>query len=64
MSNIKRLVIYRKDIGRITGRSERYGRLLIKKIKVHFDKEEHQFITFKEFSEYSGIEEYIVNKYI
>lgn len=60
----KRACIYPKDIQRITGRSERYGRKLLQDIKNFFDKEPHQFITTKEFSEYSGIEEDIVLQYI
>jgi hypothetical protein len=48
----------------ITGKSERYSRQLFKKIKTHFGKEAHQVVTFKEFSEYTGIEEDIVNQYI
>ena len=62
--NQKRACIYPKDIQRITGRSERYGRKLMQDIRIFFDKESHQFITIKEFSEYSGIEEDIVNKYL
>lgn len=60
----KRVCIYPKDIQRITGRSERYGRKLLNDIRIYFDKESHQFITIKEFSEYSGIEEELVNKFI
>ncbi len=61
---IKRVCIYPKDIQRITGRSERYGRKLLKEIKEYFDKEPHQFITLDEFSEYTGIQLNIVNQYI
>ena len=60
----KRACIYPKDIQRITGRSERYGRKLLKDIRNFFGKESYQFITIKEFAEYSGIEEEIVNKYL
>lgn len=60
----KRACIYPKDIQRITGRSERYGRKLLQDIKNFFDKEPHQFVTTKEFSEYSGIEEDIILKYL
>ena len=60
----KRACIYPKDIQRITGRSERYGRKLLNDIRNYFGKESYQFITIKEFSEYSGIEEEIVNKYL
>ncbi|MCF6182674.1 MAG: hypothetical protein L3J60_11710 [Lutibacter sp.] len=61
---IIRACIYPKDIQCITGRSERYGRKLLREIKVHFGKEQHQFVTIKEFSEYSGIEVDIINQYI
>jgi len=61
---IIRACIYPKDIQCITGRSERYGRKLLNEIKLYFGKEQHQFITIKEFSEYSGIEEDIINEYI
>jgi tRNA U34 5-carboxymethylaminomethyl modifying enzyme MnmG/GidA len=60
----KRACIYPKDIQRITGRSERYCRKLINKIKEYLDKEPHQFLTVKDFANYSGIEEDIINKYL
>ena len=60
----KRVCIYPKDIQLITGRSERYGRKLLQTIKDVLEKEPHQFITIKEFSEYSGIEFDIVKQYI
>lgn len=49
-----RLCIYPKDVQRITGKSERYGRMLLQKIKQHFQKEEHQFVTVEEFCKYTG----------
>lgn len=49
-----RLCIYPKDVQRITGKSERYGRMLLQKIKQYFEKEEHQFITVEEFCKYTG----------
>ena len=61
---IIRACIYPKDIQCITGRSERYGRKLLNRIKTHFGKEQHQFVTINEFSEYSGIEVDIINEYI
>ena len=60
----KRVCIYPKDIQLITGRSERYGRKLLQTIKDVLEKEPHQFITIKEFSEYSGIEFDVVKQYI
>ena len=62
--NPKRACIYPKDIQRITGRSERYGRKLLNDIKEYLDKKPHQFVTINEFSEYSGIEIDIINLYI
>jgi len=57
-----RMTIYPKDIQRITGRSDRYGRTLLRKIKTHFNKQEHQFVTIEEFCTYTGLKEDIVNK--
>lgn len=50
-----RLCIYPKDVQRITCKSERYGRMLLNKIKEYFEKEEHQFVTVEEFCLYTGI---------
>ena len=50
-----RICIYPKDIQRITGKSERYSRNLIHKIKASLNKEEHQFLTVEEFCTYMGI---------
>jgi hypothetical protein len=52
-----RVCIYPKDVQRITGKSERYGRTLLQKIKEYFQKEEHQFVTIEEFCHYTGIKE-------
>ncbi len=60
----KRVCIYPKDIQRITGRSERYGRKVLQNIRKYLGKESHQFITINEFSEYSGIQLEIVSQYI
>jgi hypothetical protein len=57
-----RMTIYPKDIQRITGRSDRYGRTLLRKIKTHFNKQDHQFVTIEEFCTYTGLKEDIVNK--
>lgn len=64
MKNLKRICIYPKDVQLITGRTERYGRKLLEKIRKHFNKEPHQFITLNEFSEYTGIDEAEIEKYI
>ena len=54
---MNRLCIYPKDIQIITGRSDRYGRNLIKKIKEHLKKQQHQVVTVEEFSQYMGLQQ-------
>jgi len=56
MGRKNRIVIYPQDVALITGRSDRYGRMIIKRIKEQLGKEDHQLITIKEFSTYMGIE--------
>lgn len=60
----KRCVIYPKDVQNITGRSERYGQVILNKIKVLFRKEPHQFVTVDEFAEFSGIPKDIIESFI
>ena len=52
---LARLCIYPKDIQRITGKSERYGRKLLSQIKSHYKKEPHQLVSIIEFCEYTGL---------
>jgi hypothetical protein len=59
-----RLCIYPKDVQRITGKSESYGRLLLKKIKLHLKKEDHQVITVEEFCRYMGLKKEDVLSFI
>lgn len=54
-SETTRLCVYPKDVQRITGKSERYGRMLLLKIRESFKKEEHQFISIEEFCAYTGL---------
>ena len=60
----QRLCIYPKDIVRITGKSERFSRDLIQRIKLKLGKEEHQFITIEEFCQYAGLQAEIVKELI
>lgn len=53
---MRRVVIYPKDIMIITGKSERYSRYLIQRIKKHFKKEDHQVVSISEFCNYMGLE--------
>ncbi|MCO5268991.1 MAG: hypothetical protein M9897_08870 [Brumimicrobium sp.] len=52
---MKRLVIHTKDVMIITGKSERYSRYLIKQIKEEIGKQNHQYLTIREFCEYLGL---------
>jgi hypothetical protein len=61
---IFRTCIFPKDVQCITGRSERSGRRLLHEIRTHFGKDSRQFVTSKEFSEYSGICIEVVNEYL
>ena len=54
---MKRVVIYPKDIMIITGKSERYSRYLIQRIKKHLGKEDHQVVSISEFCTYMGLDE-------
>lgn len=51
----KRVCIYPKDVQRITGKSYRYSRELIAQIKKHLNRNANQFISIKEFCEYTGL---------
>jgi Fic family protein len=50
------IIIYPKDVQRITGKSDRYGRMLLKKIRQQFLKEPHQFVSVDEFCQFTGLE--------
>ncbi|MEM9547535.1 MAG: hypothetical protein AAGA77_16260 [Bacteroidota bacterium] len=56
MSRVRRIVIYPQDVALITGRSDRYGRMIIKRIKETLGKEDHQLVTIQEFAHYMGID--------
>ena len=55
MSSTKRICIYPKDIMRITGKSERYSRTLLSKIKNSFKKSYEQLVSISEFCNYTGL---------
>ena len=59
---MERVCIYPKDVQVVTGKSERWGREVIKKIKTHFSKEPHQLVSINEFCLYMGLQQDIVAK--
>jgi hypothetical protein len=52
---MSRICIYPKDVAIITGKSERWGRNLIQKIKFRNHKAKHQLVTIEEFCFYTGL---------
>ena len=60
----KRIVIHAKDIQRITCRSIRFAQNTMADMKIYFGKEKHQEITFAEYSVYSGIPLWEIDKYL
>jgi len=52
-----RRVIYTKDVMIITGRKERAAWKLLAQIRKTFRKNKGQFVTVKEFSLFTGIDE-------
>ena len=61
---MKRICIYPKDVQIITGKSERYGRNIIKKIKTVLNKQKHQLVTIDEFCEFMDLEPEKVQEFI
>jgi len=59
-----RIIIYPKDVQRITGRGERYARLLLKKIRDHFEKGDHQLVSVRDFCTYTGLRYEEVTEYL
>lgn len=58
------LVIYPKDIQRVTGRGEGHARRILRMIKKKLGKERHQFVTYDEFCEFSGLRKEDIDKYL
>lgn len=64
MVELIRMVIYTKDIQRITGKTERYSRKVLKRIKLKYGKQKHQLVSLAEFCEYMGLKVEEVSKYL
>ena len=60
----KRIVIYAKDVENITGRKPRTARKLLEQVRKKFGKQKDQFVTVREFSLYSGIDEVLVREFL
>jgi hypothetical protein len=60
----KRIVIYAKDIMNITGRKERAARKLLAQIRRKYKKKKGDFLTMKEFCNFTGLEETEVKEFL
>ena len=60
----KRMCIFPKDVQRITGYTERYGRKLLNKIKKDLNKEPHHFVSINEFCICTGLSKDEVSQYL
>jgi hypothetical protein len=60
----KRIVIYAKDISNITGRKERASRKLLAQIRIKNKKKNGEFITVKDFCNFTGLDEALVGKFL
>ena len=61
---MQRAVIYPKDVQRITGKSEKYSRRLLKQLKEAIGKAEHQFVSIEEFANYTGLSIELIKEHI
>ena len=59
-----RVVLYPKDVENITGRRGSTARRLIQKIREALGKSKDEFITIKEFSYFTGIEEDLIKDFL
>jgi hypothetical protein len=61
---MERICIYPHDVARITGRSTRYGRKIIRLIKLQSSRPAEHLVTIEEFCNYTGISKEEVVKYL
>jgi ribosomal protein S3 len=59
-----RVVLYTRDIENITGRRGRTARQLLQKIRNALGKSKDEFITIKEFSLFTGIDEDLIKDFL
>jgi len=61
---LTRLVIYPKDIQRITGKTDRYARRVLAKIRQFYQKQQWQLVSLHEYCSYTGLKSEEVQRYI
>lgn len=63
-TNHSRIVIYAKDVERITGRRLRTCYTILEKIKKHYNKNKSAFVTIREFCTFLHIDEDLVKDFL
>jgi hypothetical protein len=52
-----RMVIYTKDVQRITGKCPRSCQTILRNVRLKFNKQPYQLVTLREFCEYMNLKE-------
>jgi ribosomal protein S3 len=61
---LTRIVIYTKDVQRITGKSDRHCRRILKRLRQELGKQKHHPITITEFCRYMKVDTAEIQKYL
>jgi len=64
MATKQRMLIYTKDLQRISGKSDRTARKVLATIRKKLGKEKHQPVSVKEFCQYMNLSENEVLPYL
>ena len=59
-----RIIIYAKDIERITGRRPRTCYTILQKIRIYYNKKKNDFVTAKEFCAFLNIDEELIKDFL
>ncbi|MFB2120795.1 hypothetical protein [Parapedobacter sp. 2B3] len=55
LMKIKRICIRSNEVAALLGVDQKQGQRKLRQLKILLGKEDRQYVTFKEFAEYSGI---------
>jgi len=58
----QRMCIYAKEVGILLGKSPQQARRILSQIKDSHGKDQHQYVSIKEFAAYTGLNEEEVRK--
>lgn len=59
-----RIVIYAKDVEKITGRRPRTCYVILEKIRKHFNKPKNSFVTVTELCSFLNIDEELIKEFL